>query len=524
MKKTAGLLLLVMTAFAFFMTAYCQAASTPSAATSAPPASGQPRIGGILKFAMAQDITSLGNFLKLRNDETNFVLPWMETLLRMDDQGIVAPNLVKSWEIDQPKNSVILRLQQGVKFHDGTEMDAEAVKFCMVDFRKSMGVAPLIALESVDVIDKHTVKCNLSRWANTFLYSLSMKDGMIFSPTAYKKNGQDWLLNNPVGTGPFKYVSGEKGVSYKFSRFDDCWRGKAKLDGLEYVIITDPVTRLASFMKGEEQIIVNPDFKDIAPLEKSGKYKVFTAPGVMYGLVNDGSNADSPFANIKVRQAVACAIDTKSIADNLGYGYWKLCPRNQPTQPGRWADNPAVVGFQYDPAKAKKLLAEGGYPNGLQVNFYSINQPRYIVDFVTAMQGMLAKAGIDAKLELLDSQRSNALMTSTYWKNGLVILDMTLRNEINVLKTVYAPEGVLVKVGTRMPEYQQKLAEVDAAADQATTQKLMWELNKLENDKFAQIPWQFMVPNIAVKSVKCRDSFMAGNAFYWDATNAWLEP
>ncbi len=511
MKVKACLWVLLMVASLFFLASHQAVAQ-------------QPRTGGVLKIAMAQDITSLGNFLKLRNDETNFVLPWMETLLKMDNEGITAPNLVKSWKIDQPNNSVTLYLQQGVKFHDGTEMDAEAVKFCLVDFRKAMGVSPIIALASVDVVDKYTLKCHLSRWANTFLYSLSMKDGMVFSPTAYKKNGQDWLLNNPVGTGPFKYVSGEKGVSYKFARFDDCWRGKAKLDGLEYVIITDPVTRLASFMRGEEHVIVNPDFKDIGPLEKSGKYRVFSAPGVIYGIVNDGSNADSPFANLKVRQAVGYAIDSKSIADSLGYGYWTLCPRNQPTQPGRWADNPSVAGFKYDPAKAKQLLAEAGYPNGLQTTFYSINQPRYIVDFVTAMQGMLTKAGINAKLELLDSQRSNALNTSTYWKNGLVILDMTLRNEINVLKTVYAPEGVLMKVGTRTPEYQKKLAEVDAAPNLSTTQKLMWELNKLENDKFAQIPWQFMVPNIAVKSLKCHDTFMAGNAFFWDATNAWLEP
>ncbi len=516
MKKTGCLLLLSVTVPLLFLAVYCQ--------TVAAAESGQPRMGGVLKVAMAQDITSLGHFLKLRNDETPFVLPWMETLLRMDDKGTVAPNLVKSWEIDQSKNSVILHLQQSVKFHDGTEMDAEAVKFCMVDFRKGIGYAPIVALESVDILDKYTLKCNLSRWANTFLYSLTMKDGMIFSPTAFKKNGEDWLLNNPIGTGPFKYAGGEKGVSYRFVRFDDCWRGKAKLDELEYVIIPDPVTRLASFMRGEEQIIVNPDFKDIGPLEKSGKYKVFTAPGIMYGLVNDGSNADSPFANIKVRQAVGFAIDTKSIADNLGYGYWKLCPRNQPTQPGRWADNPAVVGFKYDPEKAKKLLAEAGYPNGLQINFYSQTQPRYIVDFVTAIQGMLAKVGIDAKLQTLDTQRYVALMTRTYWKNGLVTLDMTLRNEINVLKTVYAPESPLVKVGTRMPQYQQKLAEVDAAPSQKETQKLMWELNKMENDEFAQIPWQFMVPNIAIKSLKCHDTFMDGNAFYWDAANAWLEP
>jgi peptide/nickel transport system substrate-binding protein len=516
MKRTPCLLLLLLMAPAFFLALYCQ----PLAAAQ----SAQPHTGGVLKIAMAQDITCLGHPLKLRNDETPFVLPWMETLLRMDDQGMVAPNLVKLWEIDQAKNSVILHLQQGVKFHDGTDMDAEAVKFCMVDFRKAVGFPPIVALDSVDVIDKYTLKCNLSRWANTFLYSLTLKDGMIFSPTAFKKNGEDWLLNNPVGTGPFKYAGGEKGISYRFTRFDDCWRGKSKLDGLEYIIITDPVTRLASFMRGEEQIMVNPDVKDIGPLEKSGKYKVFTAPGVMYGLVGDGGNADSPFANIKVRQAMGYAVDTKSIVDNLGYGYWKLCPRNQPTQPGRWADNPSVVGFQYDPHKAKKLLAEAGYPNGVHVTYYAINQPRYIVDFVTAIQGMLAKVGIDAKLELLDSQRWIALMTKTYWKNGLVTLDMTLRNEINVLKTVYAPESTLVKVGTRTPEYQQKLAEVDAAPDPKTTQKLMWELNKMENDKFAQIPWQFMVPNIAVKSLKCHDTFMAGNAFYWDATNAWLEP
>jgi peptide/nickel transport system substrate-binding protein len=481
-----------------------------------------PKAGGILKISMAQDITSVGHPMRLRNDETPFVSPWIETLFVMNDEGLLSPHLAKSWDVDPAKKTITLHLQQGVKFHDGTEMDAEAVKFSMTKLRTDAG-GKILNLESVDIIDKYTIRCNLSQWQNTFLYTLAWSYGMVISPTAYDKHGKDWVVTNAVGTGPFKLVSAEKNIAYKAVRFDDYWKGKPLLDGIEYHIIVDPMTRMASFMRGEQHVTLNLDPKDVRQLQDSGKFKVATAPGVIYGFLGDGSNPDSPFANINVRRAVGHALDPKTIATSLGYGYWSVCPQNQPTQPGRWADNPNVVGFPYDPAKAKQLLVEAGYPDGFKTTIYSINQPRYIVDFVTAAQSQLAKVGIDAKLELVDSERYFKICIETYWNNGLLPIDMTLRNEIALLKVIYAPEARLVKVMYKADEYRNKLAEVDAAPDFETTKKLMWELNKLENDKYAQCAWQFMIPNISVRWPKAHDKLMTGNAFYWNPAGAWLE-
>ena len=224
-------------------------------------AAATPKYGGVLKISMAQDIQSVGHPQKLRNDETPYVSPWIETLVVMGDDGLPKPHLAKSWDIDSTNKTITMYLHQGVKFHDGTEMDAEAVKFCLTTLRSDAGMGPVMSVESVDVIDKYTVRCNLSQWSNSVLLQLSWKDGMIISPTAYKKHGMDWVVNNAVGTGPFKLVSAEKNVGYKTVRFDDYWKGKPYLDGIEYQVIIDPVTRMASFMKGEQHVSLNLDLE-----------------------------------------------------------------------------------------------------------------------------------------------------------------------------------------------------------------------------------------------------------------------
>ena len=219
---------------------------------------------------------------------------------------------------------------------------------------------------------------------------------MMVSPTSLKTLGND-AMTHPVGTGPFSFVSYQPDTSIKFQKFDGYWqKGKPYLDGIEFDFIADPVTALASFEAGEAQAIENLGPKDVSDLIATGKYNVTLSPAYVAALAGDSAHSDSPYANISVRRAISYAIDNQAIAKTLGFG---LIPStNQLQPPDGLAYNPKVVGYPYNPDKAKQLLSEAGYPNGLQtkITFTSgaTNQ-----DLFTAVQSYLQAVGIKATLD-----------------------------------------------------------------------------------------------------------------------------
>ena len=162
------------------------------------------------------------------------------------------------------------------------------------------------------------MRINLTEWDNTVLSNLAQSLGMMISPTAFKKNGEEWAAKNPIGTGPFQFVSWEKDIRTVYKKFDGYWqKGKPYLDGIEWVIMADPLTRMLSFKKGEVDVALSIAAKDMSGLSQEG-YVVSRRPppsGVLC-VAPDAANPNSPFANLKVRQATQHAIDTKTIAQS----------------------------------------------------------------------------------------------------------------------------------------------------------------------------------------------------------------
>ncbi len=144
----------------------------------------------------------------------------LESLISADKNGQAAPWLATGWEWSPSGKSVTLALRKGVKFHDGTDFNAEAVKW---NLERQKAARRLRLVRSVEVVDEYTVRLNLFRFNNTFLTSLALPDGMMVSPTAIKKNGAEWAFTHMVATGPFKLSGFQRGVSMKFTRFDDYW-------------------------------------------------------------------------------------------------------------------------------------------------------------------------------------------------------------------------------------------------------------------------------------------------------------
>ena len=157
---------------------------------------------------------------------------------------------------------------------------------------------------------------------------------------------------------------------------------------------------------------------DVKDLEKDGRF-YFTAGGLSglnICLAGDSGTFDSPFADVRVRQAVEYAIDKKALVDKLILGYGKVC--NQYAYPGTWGVNPAVKGYPYDPAKAKKLLAEAGYPSGFKTTLYTPTWGNYIYP-PPVIQQYLAQVGIDVQIEPVNQGRHQQLLRGG-WKGLLV--------------------------------------------------------------------------------------------------------
>jgi len=359
----------------------------------------------------------------------NFGLPWagitppdlfyacpaVENLLRTDDKGVPIPWLAAGWKVALDYKSITFTLRQGVKFHDGTDFDAAALKYNLESQAKST-MPDLKAITSVDVIDKYTAKVNLAVYQPHFFSILATgRAGWIISPAAAAKMTADELKIHPVGTGPFKFDEFKRDAYVKFSRFDQYWQtGKPYLDGVQYDIIVDPVTAMMAFKSGKELVHWNPTPKEAADLQKEG-YKITAAQASIYQWIPDSANADSPWYNVDVRRAGQYAIDTVTMAKAEGFGwadpYW-----NQVFPKGNPAYDPTIVGYPYDPAKAKQLLAKAGYPNGFKTTLLTTTPP--LGDFEVATQNYLKQVGIEAEMKPLPPPAYMAA-NQQGWKNGL---------------------------------------------------------------------------------------------------------
>lgn len=376
----------------------------------------KPQYGGVLKVISQGGPTILGVPWKMRPGFFGSQLfPCIEALFRMDVNGRPTPLLAETWEWSPDGRALTIHLRKGVKFHDGTDFGAEAVKWNLEQSVKARK-PDLRPLASMDVIDKNTIRLNLRRFDNTLLAALAANSGLMVSPTAIKKNGEDWGLTNPVGTGPFQFADFKRDVFLKFKKFDGYWQtGRPYLDGIDYTYIADSTVAATDFMAGNANLFMSGVLgKEVADLKAKGFEVLSIYAGGAQFLAPDSANPDSPFADKRVREAVEYAVDIKPIAETLGFGSW-VPLGGQMAGPGSMGNSPNYKGRPYNPEKAKRLLAEAGYPNGFKTKIVPWPTP----DPHVAIQGYLAKVGIKVKLEVPNRGKLESIWFGG-WKNGMV--------------------------------------------------------------------------------------------------------
>jgi peptide/nickel transport system substrate-binding protein len=392
-----------------------QPTSTTTQPTSTTPAGG-PSYGGVLKIIVTGSPVNLA--LRTQGNtppDLWYNNPAIETLLFTDDAGNLTPRLATGWKFADDYSSVTFTLRQGVKFHDGTDFNAEALKY-LFDQSAASPMPEMKSVSSTEVVDPYTLKVNFSKYEPPMMSLLAVgRPGWIVSPTAMQTMTPDELKLHPVGTGPFKFESFTRDVSLKFTRFDNYWqKGKPYLDGIEYIIIPDNTTSLMAFKSHVASVHYNLIQKDAYDLQKQG-FLITAAQASIYQWIPDSANPDSPWSNVDVRRAAQYAIDTQTMAKAQGFG-WADGYYNQVFPKGNPAYNPDIVGYPYNPDKARQLLAAAGYPKGFKTSLYMTSVG--VGDLEATTQNYLAQVGIQAELKPLAGAAYTAA-NNQGWQNGL---------------------------------------------------------------------------------------------------------
>jgi peptide/nickel transport system substrate-binding protein len=326
------------------------------------------------------------------------LLQIFDTLIKVGPDGKLTPALAEKWKISADGKEILFTIKKGVKFHNGDVMTAEDVAYSLNRTIKSAFTQKFTGvMQSANVVDGSTVKLKLKSSYGPILYCIANPCVAIVSKKAVEQAG-DGYGRNPVGTGPYKFVKWVSGEKIVVERFDDYFKGPAKIKNVTFKFITDTSTAAVALEKGEIDVLHNPAKSDRAAQLGNKNLTYYEADSAYYYHISM-NNKTGPFSDKRVRLAVSYALDRVAIVlGGLdGNGLPLECPMP-----------PSVFGFQlgfknnpYNPEKARQLLAEAGYSKGLTVKF-KVNQAPMYSKPAEVIQEQLRKVGIKAEIELME--------------------------------------------------------------------------------------------------------------------------
>jgi peptide/nickel transport system substrate-binding protein len=288
-----------------------------------------------------------------------------ESLGRIDKNGAVGPGLAESWKISADGKEYLFKLRTGVKFHDGEALDASVVKFSIDRLFAADSTVPAKSLytdiDKIEAVDPETVKITLKSPNSYLLFNLSIGDAGIMHPKTAATNDK-----NPIGTGPYTFKERKEGDSITIAQFAGHRDAAAyKLKTIVFKVVKDPSAQVNALLAGDVDTF--PGFQApelVERIKKDARFAVVV--GTTEGeVIMSTNNGKKPFDNLKVRQAMAHALNREElIAAESGYG----TPIGSHFPPHNKAYVDLTKTYPFDIAKGKALLAEAGYPNGFEAS------------------------------------------------------------------------------------------------------------------------------------------------------------
>jgi peptide/nickel transport system substrate-binding protein len=438
----------------------------------------------------------------------------------------VEPALAESWTISEDGRTYTFKLRKGVKFHDGSDFNAEAVKFNFDRMLKDdhpfhdTGPFPLSfnfsAVEAVNVADDSTVEFKLNEPFAPFLSNLAYPTGLIVSPSAVEEHGKDFG-RNPSGTGPFKFAEWQSNQLVAAERNDEYWDGAPTLEAVVFRPITDANTRVAEMLAGGIDIMVEVPPDNLEAFRSDANLKVVeqAGPHVWFAILN---TKEGPFADKRVRQAANFAVNKETLVNDVLQGTATVAAG--PIPPAfNWVES-SVEPYPHDPERAKKLLDEAGIESP-KVTFYVAEGGSGMLNPVTmgaAIQADLQSVGFDVAIETYEwntflgrvneGLEGKADMAEMAWMTNDpdTVPYLTLRTEAS-------PENGGFNSGYYSnPQVDDLLAKARSSTEQAERAELYAQVQEIVHE---DAPWLFVanwkqnaVTTAAVQGFELQPSFL----------------
>jgi glutathione transport system substrate-binding protein len=407
--------------------------------------------------------------------------------------------LADSYEVSSDGLTYTIKLHPDVKFQDGTDFNAEAVKINLDrasnpdNHLKRYNLFKMI--DKTEVVDPTTVKITLKAPFSAFINNLAHPSAVIISPAALKQYGKD-IGFHPVGTGPYQFVNWNQTDFVKVKKFDGYWKqGEPKLDTITWRPVVDNNTRAAMLQTGEADFAFPIPYEQAKVLEQNDKLHLVASPSILQRYISFNVT-QKPFDNVKVRQAINYAINKDALIKVAFAGF--AVPAEGPVPEG--IDfSVKYKPWPYDPAKARELLKEAGYPNGFTTTLWSSHNHSTAQKVLQFTQQQLAQVGIKVQVTAMDAGQRAAQVESvgvketgvrlfyTGWSASTGEADWALTP---LFATQSAPPKQFNTAFYSNPKVDKALADALATTDRGEKQRLYKEA---QDQIWADAPWAFLV-------------------------------
>jgi peptide/nickel transport system substrate-binding protein len=392
----------------------------------------------------------------------------------------LAPSLAETIAVSDDKLTYEMAIRQDAKFHDGTPVTGEDVKFSFERYRGAQAAQIKGRVASIETPDARHVRFKLkSPWPDFLTFYASATGAGWVVPKAYvEKTGEEGFKKAPIGAGPYKFVSFNPGVELVLEAFEGFWGKKPSVKRLVLKVIPDESTRLAALKRGEVDIAYSLQGEIAEELQRTPNFKL-KAPivnGTFWLYFPDQWDEKSPWHDVRVRQAAILAIDNKSISQALALGFAHITGSIVPETFDFYWKAPVPV---YDPAKAKKLLAEAGFPTGFDAGEYYCDVA--YANLAEAVLNNLAQVGIKAKLRPLERAAFFKGYGEKSFKNLIQGASGAFGNAATRMEAFIAKGGVYV-YGS-YPELDELFQQQAAEIDPKKREGLLNQMQQIVHDK-----------------------------------------
>jgi peptide/nickel transport system substrate-binding protein len=410
-----------------------------------------------------------------------------DKLVDLDQDGEIVPMLAKSYDVSEDGTVYTFKLREGITFHDGTEFNADAVKFNLDRYQEEDSVrsTEVEPIESVEVVDPMTVRVTLSEPFAPFLAVLTDRAGIMASPKAIKESGGR-ISKNPVGTGPFEFVERIRGDHITVKKNPDYWReGLPKLDKIIYRGIEDENVQYQNLQSGELDLIDSIPLVEVKDLQESGDYRVSIEPGLGYNGIWLNVTRP-PFDNEKLRQAVDRLVNREAVAKaalrNVGG-----TPANSPFSKQSWAYGESDEYPPRSVEEAKQLLKEAGKPNGFSFTF-KVDPSPLSQQIGQIIQSNLKPAGIKVELEQVEFGTLLEQNTSGDFEAMLLGWSGRIDPDLNIYDFTVT-DGDFNASGYSNPEVDKLLGKARTTSDRVQRKKLYDQVMEILHE---EVPYVYL--------------------------------